>query len=307
MRLTPAQDNGLRHGFDKGAINALRSRIEAKHQELARVPAAMGQVPLHIACHASDCGNGLHCLNYARKGKAGAARGGTSFNPGECRACQEAIGDMPTGRAISLDEVASLFDMQRRELIREHYWKAPLDQWAFNQASRLGRTQLHSKARKLIRQRIGSAQHPVEGRQTGWSHDIVAYAQHAVAACCRECVFYWHGIAMGRPLAEVELTYLTGLATVYLDLRLPDLPDEPSNPGTIRKSSLPPTGDPFDLRQALGLLLSQGESPAGMTVPDSLFTLLKTDVVVDGGVGSVSMRPVAQQMTLGADEAAEAG
>ena len=305
--MTPSVTTGRPRIFDQRTIDALRDRIEATHQELIRAPAPIGQVPLHIACHASDCRNGLHCLNYAARAEQVPPRRGGSVKPGECRACCQAVAEMPTERATSVDAIADLFDMQRRELIREHYWKTPMDLWAYNQAFRLGRIGLHDKARRVIANRIGRAEHPIEGRQTGWNRDVVAYAQHAVAACCRECVFYWHGIALGRPLSDSELSYLSGLAMLYLELRLPDLPDEPSDPGRILTSSLPPASDPFDLRASLRMLLDEGHSPAGLTVPASQFRLLKTESVVSHGMGTVSMQSVTDQQRLGPNGSAEAG
>ena len=56
--------------------------------------------------------------------------------------------------------------------------------------------------------------------------DALDFALHAVAACCRTCVGYWHGLPKGRPLTEDEIAYLSELARRYLDARLPDLPEE---------------------------------------------------------------------------------
>lgn len=49
---------------------------------------------------------------------------------------------------------------------------------------------------------------------------------HAIAACCRTCASYWHGLPKGRPLTETEIAYLSELARRYLDARLPGLPEE---------------------------------------------------------------------------------
>jgi hypothetical protein len=56
--------------------------------------------------------------------------------------------------------------------------------------------------------------------------DALDFALHAVAACCRKCAHYWHGLEMGRPLTEDEIAYLSELARRYLDARMPDLPEE---------------------------------------------------------------------------------
>jgi len=37
---------------------------------------------------------------------------------------------------------------------------------------------------------------------------------------------YWHGIPMGQPLSDEAVEYLTELALLFIDERLPDLPAE---------------------------------------------------------------------------------
>ena len=277
------------------AVDELRARIEEVHQEIVTDPAPLGEVPLHLACYSTACCNGLHCLDFIRTGRAGAVDR-TPVAKGQCRACLNAIAAFPDHPAQNVDEVVALFDQQRKELIREHYWTAPMDRWAFNQAYRRGRLGLHQWARKVLSERIGGAKPYRDGRQTPWHKDVIAYAQHAVAACCRHCVQYWHAIPTGRALEPAELDHLTALVTLYLDLRFPGLPDEPSNPGTITIASLPDGGDPFDLRQRLAGLLAGGMSPAGLVVPRVHFKVLKTDVRVDDSGGSVELRGIGRQL-----------
>src|SRR3989454_6847476 len=57
---------------------------------------------------------------------------------------------------------------------------------------------------RLIRSSInGKHQYHRDGYQTQRerSAEIVHYAQHATAACCRKCIEYWHGIG---PVREME-------------------------------------------------------------------------------------------------------
>lgn len=306
MTLIDASSSGFGHHLSQRSIEDLRARIEEVHREIATDPAPVGKVPLHIACFASDCGNGLHCLDYLKKGRAGAAVGGTAAEPGQCRACRVAVAELPNSATSTLDDVVALFDQQRRELIREHYWTAPMDQWAYNQAYRLGRVGLHAKAHKVVHERIGRAQHPREGQQTTWNMDVIAYGQHAVAACCRQCIEYWHGIERGRPLTEDELRRLTALVTIFLDLRLPELPDSPSKVAPIRRNDIPHAGDAFNLRETIASLLGDGVSPAGMLVPHEMFKLLKTNLVVDQSGGAVEVRPLVRQLELAGRPDAEA-
>ena len=306
MTLIDASGSGFGHQLSQRSIDDLRARIEEVHREIATDPAPVGKVPLHIACFASDCGNGLHCLDYLKRGPAGAAVDGTLAKPGQCRACRSAVAELPNRATATLDDVVALFDQQRRELIREHYWTAPMDLWAYNQAYRLGRLGLHSKAEKVVRDRIGRTQHPKEGLQTTWNRDVIAYGQHAVAACCRQCAEYWHGIERGRPLTDDELRRLTALVTIFLDLRLPDLPDAPAKVARIRGRDIPDPGDAFNLREAISSLLGGGASPAGLVVPREMFKLLKTDPVVDQSGGAVQMRPLSRQLELDCQPGAEA-
>jgi hypothetical protein len=307
VTLIDASGSGLGHRLSPRSIERLRARIEEVHQEIATDPAPVGQVPLHIACFASDCGNGLHCLDYLKKGRAGAAVGGTATEPGQCRACRTAVAELPSRATETLDDIVALFDQQRRELIREHYWTAPMDRWAYNQAYRLGRIGLHAKAQRVVRERIGRTQHPKEGQQTTWNRDVIAYGQHAVAACCRQCVEYWHGIERGHPLTDDEVRRLTALVTIFLDLRLPDLPDVPSKVARIRRCDIPDPGDGFNLREAISSLLGDGTSPAGLVVPREVFKLLKTDSLVDEAGGTVQLHPLARQLELDGQPGAEAG
>lgn len=307
MTLTDASGSGLGHRLSSRSIEGLRERIEKVHREIAIDPAPVGQVPLNIACFASDCRNGLHCLDHLKKGRASAAVGTTAAEPGQCRACRTGVADLPNRSTETLDEVVALFDQQRKELIREHYWTAPMDHWAYNEAYRLGRIGLHAKAQKVVRERIGRTRHPKEGQQTTWNRDVIAYGQHAVAACCRQCVEYWHGIARGRPLTDDEVRRLTALVTIFLDLRLPDLPSAPSRVAPIRQRDIPDPGDAFNLRDAISSLLRDGATPSGLVVPRELFKLLKTDVVFDELGGTVQMRPLTRQLELNDHLGARAG
>ena len=56
--------------------------------------------------------------------------------------------------------------------------------------------------------------------------DALDFALHAIAACCRTCASYWHGLPKGRALTDSEIAYLSELARRYLDARLPDLAEE---------------------------------------------------------------------------------
>ena len=81
--------------------------------------------------------------------------------------------------------------------------------------------------RRRLEKTIGSSFHPMQGRQTpretSPTANVIHYAQHATATCCRACLEEWHGIPTDRDLSPDELEYLTQLALLYILEKIPDL------------------------------------------------------------------------------------
>jgi len=122
-----------------------------------------------------------------------------------------------------LDDVELTFRALRSEWVRHHFWEEPFDERALKHARRLGRPRLLENAARRVRSSVGPETPFRDGAQTPFDGNAIYYAQHAVAACCRKCVEYWHGIPRGRPLEADELEYLIALVSTYLVQRLPDL------------------------------------------------------------------------------------
>lgn len=160
--------------------------------------------PLDISCTSTDCENGLHC--FLQKRKVGPVRVG-----GPCRSCGAELVEFKRVGARDLSDVDYTFSALRNELIRHEFWHRPFDVRALNHARRKGRRLLREAARSRIETSVGRANNPRDGRQTPFHGNTLYYAQHAVAACCRKCIEYWHGIPTGRRLATSEIGYLTDL------------------------------------------------------------------------------------------------
>lgn len=187
--------------------------------------------PLKLTCTQSDCENDLHC--FLQKTQKPGPHGGP------CRACGKDLVDFQRVQSRDLGDVEHTFEALSHEWIRHEFWHRPFDLRAMNHARRKGMKNIRTEyAAKKVRQAIGKAQHPREGRQTPYVGDVVNYAQHAVAACCRRCVEYWHGIPMGAPLSGGQLDFLTQLVLLYLDRRLPHLNADPLKVPPIRKAKL---------------------------------------------------------------------
>jgi hypothetical protein len=190
--------------------------------------------PLKITCTSTDCANNLHCFQLTKK----LLSQGPS---GRCRNCGVQLIEWSRVHKKDLGDVRYTLEALRFELIRHHFWHVQLSQRAVNYARRKGKTALRASAENQIRKLIGGAHHPREGqqtpRETSPHANAIHYAQHATASCCRRCAAEWHGIPEGIPLTDSEISYLTELAMLYIQGRLPDLSDGPCPVPSIRAAS----------------------------------------------------------------------
>ncbi len=185
--------------------------------------------PLAISCTDTDCESDLHCFLQKKK------RGGVRRMGGPCRQCGANLVQWNRVNARDPHDVSYTFQVQRQEYIRHEFWPREFDQHAFNHARRKGLDLLREAARKRIAKSVGGKRHAREGQQTPFEGNVLYYAQHAVAACCRKCIEYWHGIEAGRPLSEAEIEYLTRLVLLYVEERLPNLSHTPERVAPVQR------------------------------------------------------------------------
>jgi hypothetical protein len=174
--------------------------------------------PLKLSCTKADCSKGLHAL---RPSKEMIAAG----KEGECLACHEKILDFSVTRKRDLSDVQNTFALMKKEYVRHWFWTSPLNEKARDRAMRKGRAGTEAEMEKRLRTAVGPAQPFHDGFQTPL-HDpknVVYWAQHATASCCRRCMEYWHGIERGHELTEEEIGYLKTLAMRFIDEKLPEL------------------------------------------------------------------------------------
>jgi Domain of unknown function (DUF4186) len=183
--------------------------------------------PLALTCTTSDCENDLHC--FLQKTRNIGSHGGP------CRSCGKDLVDFKRVQVRDSSDLSYTFNSLSREWIRHAFWHRQFDLPAINHARRKGLRGMRAAAGQRIRQSIGKAQNAREGRQTPYDGNVLYYAQHAVAACCRKCVAYWHGIVAGAPLTEDEVNYLANLVVLYVETRMPDLDEEPVKVPPIRR------------------------------------------------------------------------
>lgn len=186
--------------------------------------------PLGVTCTSTDCEHGLHCFLQKERRLPGTLKRG-----GPCRDCEVTLVEWDRVNARNLEDVAYTFASLKNELIRHVFWHSELNQRERNYAVRKGRVLLREAATRRIETSVGRAQHPREGRQTPFTGNPLYHAQHAVAACCRKCIEYWHAIPTGRPLQPDEVQYLAELVMHYVDDRLPTLADGPTKVAPMRR------------------------------------------------------------------------
>ena len=188
-----------------------------------QMPKSPQLAPLKITCTSSDCTNNLHCFKATRKMKG-------SGEAGKCRTCGAQLVEWARVHRRDLADATYTFSALRFELIRHHFWHIPLSERAVRYALRKGRNGLRTSAERQIRRLVGPATPYRDGtqtpRETSPKANAIHYAQHATASCCRKCVEEWHGIPARRELTAEEVRYLSELAMLYLQERLPQLPDE---------------------------------------------------------------------------------
>lgn len=184
--------------------------------------------PLAVSCTDTDCENGLHCFLQKTRSADGRRVGGP------CRDCGADLVKWQRVATRDVRDASYTFRALRHELIRHEFWHRPFDKRAVNHALRKGKLLLRDAAVHRIHSSVGEPSHPREGRQTPFASNVLFYAQHAVAACCRKCIEYWHGIDSHRPLTDEEIAYLVDLIMLYVEERLPELPDDPQKIPPIR-------------------------------------------------------------------------
>lgn len=171
---------------------------------------------IKVTCTSTDCDHDEHCYLQKRK-----VEGAHVFGP--CRECgEEPPFDIDRVRARNIEDVAYTFAAMRNEMIRERYWTKPFDKKALALFRKKGRAKTMEGISSRLRSAIGRKANGFDGRQTKLEGNVIYYAQHATATCCRKCLSYWHGIPADRDLRPEEAAYGEALVVAYLDARLPN-------------------------------------------------------------------------------------
>ena len=172
-----------------------------------------------VSCSSYDCEQDLHCFRSKRPTDG-------SYRNGRCVACDVDLIDWERLDNHDLSDALYTKHSLKYEMIRHAYWHTPIDETALNHALRKGLGGLREAVETRLSKYVGPPSSELfrDGTQTPLNGNVIYYAQHATATCCRKCSEEWHGINRERRLTADEIGYMTELIMLYVQDRLPDLP-----------------------------------------------------------------------------------
>ncbi len=173
--------------------------------------------PLDITCGSTKCEDELHCFSLKKSSLRKFGKKGV------CRECGSDLIDWSRIHRRDLSDVHFTFTAMKNELIRHVFWHTEIDDVARESAITEDYDKLKLRAKKALKSKVGKLT-AWDGRQTPMGNgDIVNYAQHATATCCRKCIEIWHNIPQELILTNEQLDFFTELVLLYSKDRIPEL------------------------------------------------------------------------------------
>jgi hypothetical protein len=177
--------------------------------------------PLKLTCTSTACLLGEHYYGPKKRKRS-------VYPVGACRTCGVDLVDWPRVHGNANADVEYTFSMLKTECWRHHWWHCTFDEKAMRHARKKGKAALALDIDRRLKTKAFRSKGIFDGQQTPKIGNVLFYAQHATATCCRDCIQYWHGISPERSFSEEERAYLSSLVLRFVDTRLPDLPEEGS-------------------------------------------------------------------------------
>lgn len=56
-----------------------------------------------------------------------------------------------------------------------------------------------------------------DGKQTPMRGHPLNVSQHAIATCCRSCLYKWHGILKNKELTDEEIDYIVNIIMMWIN------------------------------------------------------------------------------------------
>jgi hypothetical protein len=176
--------------------------------------------PLDITCGATKCNEGFHCFSLK---KSSLKKFGKTH---VCYECGIELIDWDRIHKNDIKDAPYIFNSLKKELIRHVVWHTEIDPNALTKVLQKGRNKTKEHVIHVLNSRIGNYNQAFDGRQTPkGGTELVNYAQHATATCCRGCLEIWHNIPKNIKLTNQNITYCSELIMLFIDEKLPNLSD----------------------------------------------------------------------------------
>jgi len=176
-----------------------------------------------ITCSSSKCESDLHCFRTNMRKKSSKIM--NNYRNGNCVCCGKDLVDWERIDKQDLNDIDYLFSRMKLEMIRREFWDIEIDDFALRAAKKKGLNQLRMETEKIIRKALEkpSKEQFRDGIQTKRSGNVIFYAQHATATCCRKCAEEWHKADRNKTLSDYYVKYFVELIMKYIQIRIPDI------------------------------------------------------------------------------------
>jgi hypothetical protein len=183
---------------------------------------AMRPKKLGIVCGRSECEKKLHSFRRPLS-KAGLPSGG-------CQVCGTEVVPWEFMQARDIGDISLKVDLLKTEWIRHFFFNLPISPRIQKFAELQGLAGLEQIAHDhLTKDKMLNFNGALDWNQTKMlDGNIVHWARHAVACCCRRCLAYWHNIPLGATLTATDVDYFRQFIMSYVKLRLPILDSPPT-------------------------------------------------------------------------------
>ena len=172
--------------------------------------------PLNINCGSTKCEDGLHCFRMTPRQIKKIGKSGL------CKNCGIDMVEWARIYKRNALDAPFIFQSLKNELIRKIYWEIQIPEKDILKAHKLGVKQLSENIIHRMSTQIG-VEKPYRNGFTPYAGNVIYYAQHATATCCRRCMQYWYDIPMGRALTRKEILFTKDLMLLYLKEKAPEI------------------------------------------------------------------------------------
>lgn len=176
-----------------------------------------------ITCTTTKCEAGFHSFQTNMRKKEN-RENEKSYRNDSCSCCGENLVDWKRIDKRDLKDSEYLISKLKLEMFRNDYWKKPFDDEARKKLKNKTLSDLRNEAESILRKALTKPRHKQfrDGIQTKLTGNVIYYAQHATATCCRKCLEEWHGVDKKNTLDEKNLKYALDLIIMYIQKRLPE-------------------------------------------------------------------------------------